>query len=257
MQRIAVVTGGSSGIGRETAELLVLAGYKVYELSRSGKGQGGVIHITADMTDRQSVEKAFAEIPEPRLDLLICNAGMGISGAVEYTDIEDARYLFNVNFFGAALAVSAARPRLNGGRIIMQSSVAAVLPIPFQAYYSASKAAVNAMVLCLRNELGRFGISVCAMLPGDVSTGFTAARKKSEQGDGEYGGVIKRSVGSMEKDEVNGMSPRRIAECIVRLAGKRRVKPFYSCGAQYKLFCVLSALLPRRLSNYIVGKMYS
>lgn len=257
MQKTAVVTGGSSGIGRETVKLLAEKGYKVYELSRSGSGGNGATHITADMTDEASVRAAFSAISEQRIDLLVCNAGMGISGAVDYTRIDDARYLFNVNFFGAALAVSAARPRLSGGRIIMLSSVAGLLPIPFQAYYSASKAAINAMVLCLRNELRRFDISVLAIMPGDVSTGFTAARKKSEQGDAEYGGSIKRSVGGMEKDEQNGMTPERLAAAIVRLAEKKRVRPFYSCGFKYKLFCALAKLLPRSLSNYIVGKMYS
>lgn len=254
--KTAVITGGSSGIGKATAVLLSESGYRVYELSRSGQSGSGVTHVTADLTDEPSVRAAFDSIPEAHIDLLVCNAGMGISGAVEHTALQDARFLFNVNFFGAAACVAAARRRMSGGRIILLSSVAAVLPIPYQSYYSASKAAINALTLCLRSELKIFGISVCALLPGDVATGFTAARIKNDTGDSDYQGRIRRSVAVMEKDERSGMSPQVLARRIFRLAEKRYVKPFYSCGLSYQFFCLLAKLLPRSVSNWLVGKIY-
>lgn len=254
--KTAVITGGSSGIGKATATLLSQQGYRVYELSRSGKTSESAVHITADLTDETSIRAAFDSITDSHIDLLVCNAGMGISGAVEHTPLQDARYLFNVNFFGAAACVAAARSRMSGGRIILLSSVAAVLPIPYQSYYSASKAAINALTLCLRNELKCFGISVCALMPGDVATGFTAARIKNDTGDSEYQGRIRHSIAVMEKDERTGMSPAVLARRIGYLAGKRRVKPFYSCGLSYQFFCLLAKLLPRSISNWLVGRIY-
>ena len=107
-------------------------------------------------------------------------------------------------------ATKAALPLMRaqgGGRIVNISSVAAPLAIPFQAWYSVSKAAVNAYTLALFNEVKQFGISVCAVMPGDIRTGFTSAREKSHAGDDVYKGRIARSVAKMEKDEENGMAP--------------------------------------------------
>lgn len=253
--KIAVVTGGSSGIGRETARLLAQKGYKVYELSRSGKGGDGITHITADVTSESSIAAAFEQV-DGNIDLLVCSAGMGISGATEYTDMADARYLFDVNFFGAASCIAAARRKMNGGRIIIMSSVAAALPVPYQTYYSASKSALNALTLCLRNELSRFGVTVCAVMPGDVATGFTDARRKSLKGNDQYSGSVEHSVSSMEKDERGGIRPAKVAKLVAALAAKKRVRPFYTCGGKYKIFMALGKILPRSLSNYIVGRMY-
>ena len=93
-------------------------------------------------------------------------------------------------------------------------------------------------------------------MPGDIHTGFTAAREKSAVGDDVYGGRIEKAVSAMEKDERNGMSPDAAGAYLAKIAGKKRVKPLYAIGAQYKLFAVLAKLLPARLSNWIVGRLY-
>ena len=100
--KVAVVTGGTSGIGRATALALKEAGCTVYELSRRAQGVEGLHHIVADVTKEETVRAAVAEIMarEGRIDLLVNNAGFGISGAVEFTATEDAKALFDVNFFG-------------------------------------------------------------------------------------------------------------------------------------------------------------
>jgi len=207
-----------------------------------------------------SVRDAFGQVEmrEGSIDLLISNAGFGISGAVEFTTLESARRQFDVNFFGGFLCAKYAAPlmREHGGRIIFVSSAAAIFSIPFQSFYSASKSALNSLTLALGNELRQFGISVCAVMPGDVKTGFTAARDKCADGENVYCGRIVKSVSTMEKDEINGMSPEYIAGSIVRLAEKKRPKPITALGTQYKLFAVLAKLLPLRLINFVVGKMY-
>ena len=177
MSEIAVITGGTSGIGRATALCLRDAGYDVYELSRREQGVEGLHHIRCDITDEDQVRAAVAEIigQAGRIDVLINNAGFGISGAVEFTDTAEAQRLLDVNFFGMVRMNKAVIPHMRQagrGRIVNLSSVAAPCPIPFQAYYSAGKAAVNAYTMALANELRPFGITVCAVQPGDIHTGL-------------------------------------------------------------------------------------
>jgi short-subunit dehydrogenase len=143
------------------------------------------------------------------------------------------------------------------GRIIFVSSIAGILPIPFQLWYSVSKAAVASYALALQNEIRPFGITVCAILPGDIATGFTDAREKSSDGDNVYGGRIERSVKTMEKDERGGMSPDKAGGYIAKLAMKNRTSPLKAIGFSYKAVAVLSKLLPRRFSNYIVSLLYA
>ena len=142
MSEIAVITGGTSGIGRATALYLRDAGYTVYELSRREQGVEGLHHIRCDITDEDQVRAAVAEIMDRagRIDVLVNNAGFGISGAVEFTDTAEAQRLLDVNFFGMVRMNKAVIPHMRQagrGRIVNLSSVAAPCPIPFQAYYSA------------------------------------------------------------------------------------------------------------------------
>ncbi|MBR4394022.1 MAG: SDR family NAD(P)-dependent oxidoreductase, partial [Oscillospiraceae bacterium] len=148
MGKVVIITGGTSGIGLETARFLTSRGCKVYELSRRESGTDAAIHIRADVTDEDQVRNAVESVlqREGRIDIVINNAGFGISGAIEYTDTEEAVRQFDVNFFGMVRVNRAVLPIMHGqgsGRIINMSSVAAPIAIPFQAYYSASKAAVR------------------------------------------------------------------------------------------------------------------
>jgi len=142
------------------------------------------------------------------------------------------------------------------GRIICISSAAAVFAIPFQSFYSATKAAINILVCSLANELKPFKVSICALQLGDVKTDFTGSRVQSYAGDDVYGGAIGRSVAVMEKDEQSGMSPVTIAAAIYKTAHRRKLKPIYTVGTMYKLFVFLNKLLPNSFVNFIIGKMY-
>ena len=190
-----LITGGSSGIGLETAKALRSAGATVYEMSRRSSSVEGVTHITGDVTNRGDCATAVEQVVSERggIDILVLCAGFGISGAVEFTKPEDAHRQLEVNFFGAVNAAMAALPlmrKTGRGRIVIISSVAGAIPIPFQAFYSVSKAALNSFAGALRNEVRPYGIDVCAIMPGDISTGFTAARVKEQSGDREYDGRI-------------------------------------------------------------------
>jgi len=258
--KVVAITGASSGIGRETAKHFAAKGWKVYNLSRRPSGEADINDIAADVTIEEEIKKAFAQIRSEsgRLDLLVNNAGFGISGAVEFTELSDARDQFDVNFFGTFNCIKAALPMLkeSQGRIICMSSAAAIFAIPFQSFYSATKAAINILVSALATELKPFKVSVCALQLGDVKTGFTAARVKSYAGDDVYCGAIGRSVAVMEKDEQSGMPPKKIAAVIYKTAHKRKVKPIYTVGIQYQLLAFLNKLLPHSLVNYVIRKMY-
>ena len=151
---ILIISGGSSGIGKATASLFAERGWRVFELSRHGQSQDGITHIDCDVTSEQSCQAAVAQVLKQtdRIDVVISNAGFGISGAVEFTDIKEAERQMDVNFLGAVRLTQAVLPQLRqqrGGRIIYTSSVAAVLAVPYQSFYSASKAAINALALAL------------------------------------------------------------------------------------------------------------
>lgn len=260
--KIAVVTGGSSGIGRETALALAAGGCKVYEFSRRDGSVPDVVHIPCDVSDEAQVRAAVETVldAEGRVDILVNNAGFGISGAAEFTDNADAKRLLDVNLFGMVNGVKAVIPVMRaqgGGRIVNLSSVAAPVPIPFQVWYSVSKAAVSSYTAAVANEVRPFGITMTAVLPGDIRTGFTAAREKSPAGDDIYGGRISRSVAVMEHDEQSGMDPALAGQHIARLALKKRVKPEYAIGFRYQFIVVLARLLPCGFRNRVIGMLYA
>ena len=260
-QKICVITGGTSGIGLCTALKMKAKGYEVCEISRRREGAAGINHISADVTDEKRINEAVSYIIDKagRIDVLINNAGFGISGAVEFTETADARKQFDVNFFGMVNMNRAVIPfmrRAGGGRIVNISSVAAPIAIPFQAYYSAAKAAINSYTMALINEVRPYGISVCAVQPGDICTGFTGAREKSYAGDEIYSGRISGSVAVMEHDEQNGMKPETAAHLIATVASAKKVRPVYTIGFKYRLFCALVKILPAGLVSYIVGRIY-
>ena len=147
--------------------------------------------------------------------------------------------------------------KAGNGKIINLSSVAATIPIPFQTFYSASKAAINAYTMALANEVRPYHIHVCAVMPGDIHTHFTTARKKTVTGDAAYDERLCRSVAKMEKDEQNGMDPKAVAHVLVRIAKKKRTKPLFTIRWDYRLFVLLSKLLPARLLNILIYQLYA
>ena len=270
-----VISGGSSGIGKATASLFAERGWCVFELSRHGaeeskverrktaalKDAGELTHVTCDVCSEESCRQAIEQVLKQtdHIDVVISNAGFGISGSVEFTDIREAEHQMDVNFMGAVRFTQAVLPQLRQqryGRIIYTSSVAAILAVPYQAFYSASKAAINAMALALANEVKEFGISVSVMMPGDVSTGFTDARHKSTAGEEVYTGA-KKAITTMERDERGGMNPIQMAQLFYHIATCRSPRPQYVGGFSYRVLCFLDRLLPKRFVNWIEYKVYS
>ena len=255
MNKVVIVTGGTSGIGLAAVKALREKGCTVYALSRHGD-------IPCDVSDEASARAAVEQVlqREGRVDILVNCAGFGISGAAELTPLETAKRQLDVNLFGTANMVNAVIPamrRQGGGRIVNTGSVAGFVPIPFQAWYSASKAAVQSYTMAMANELRPFGITLAAVLPGDTKTGFTAARNKIDDRSNLYQGRIERSVARMEHDEQNGVPAETVGRLIARVALKKRVKPLYIPGFSYNLVNVLIRILPSGLANRLIGLLYA
>jgi len=262
-KKVIIVTGASRGIGRAVAALFLKKGCIVYAISRSNCDLEGVKSILCDITDGTRLKEAINGIfeAEKRIDVLVNNAGGGISGSVEKTTPADARRLFELNFFASFEAIKYTVPHMRSrktGTIINIGSVAGALHVPFQAFYSASKAAIEAISNCLRGELAPFGIKVTTVLPGDTRTSFTETREKSfDIDDPDYGERINRSITLMEKDERNGMPPETAAKVIFKAARSRNPKPAYVIGFSYKVFTLLNKVLPKRFVQFILNTMYA
>lgn len=257
--KVAVVTGGTSGIGLAAVKALEARGCIVYALSRRGHGER---HLACDVSEESSARAAVETVlgREGRVDILVNCAGFGISGAGELTPLEAAKQQLDVNLFGTANMVNAVIPamrRQGGGRIVNTGSVAGFVPIPFQTWYSASKAAVQSYTMAMANELSPFNITLTAVLPGDTKTSFTAARNKIDDPEDLYTGRIARSVARMEHDEQHGVPAETVGALIARVALKKRVKPLYIPGFAYNLVNVLMRLLPSGLANRLIGRLYA
>lgn len=268
---IVLLTGGSAGIGRATAEYLMKQGYTVYAASRRGSENiedpfsgGRIIGICADVTDKRSLDNAVSRIIEEQgeLSAVICNAGNGIAGAIEDTSLEEARYQMETNFFGVFNTVQACLPIFRDqkhGKIVAISSVAAVAPIPFQGFYSASKSAIMLLMQSLSMEMKPYNVKCTCILPGDVKTDFTASRKYTEASKlpgSAYTDAMQVAVQTMEKDEQNGMKPLVIAKAIHKVLKKENPKPVVVPHITYKLLYLLIKLVPTRLKIWVISKMY-
>jgi len=181
-KKVVIITGASSGIGKCLAEMFCKDDI-VYGLSRRII-EAKYKQYHANVLDYDRLANIAKEINDKHghIDMLICCAGMGVAGAVELMGIDDITYQLDVNLRGVINANKAVIPYMRNqgyGKIINISSLAAIAPMPFQSMYSASKAGINVYSLALANELKPFNIKVCTIMPDDISSGFTLARKKS------------------------------------------------------------------------------
>lgn len=261
MSKVVVITGSSGGIGLATSKYLNKKGYKVYGLSRRGMNEDGVKSIKCDVTKIDEVKTALKQVydNEGRIDVVINNAGLGVSGAVEYSSAEELKKIFDLNVF-ALVSVSQASLnylRESQGIIVNIGSVAGELTIPFQTFYSMTKVAVSTFSEGLRMEVKPFKIRVSCVLPGDTKTDFTKNRDRPiVESDPIYLDRIKNSLSKMEKDEQNGVDPIKVSKVIYKVINKKSPPVKVTVGLDYKFLVFLRRLLPIKLVNHILYKMY-
>lgn len=223
--RVVLITGASSGIGLECARHLASRGHRVYGTSRRATAGEGAVHmLPLDVNDDASVAACVASVleRESRIDVLVNNAGFGLAGAIEETTIDEARSQFDTNVFGPLRMCRAVLPHMRQARrglIVNMSSIAGLVPVPFQAMYGASKAALEFLSESMRMELRPFGVHVALLEPGDFKTGFTANRVRiaAANGDSPYRQWFERALAVMERDERNAPPPTAIARKLEQL----------------------------------------
>jgi NAD(P)-dependent dehydrogenase (short-subunit alcohol dehydrogenase family) len=279
-RRVALVTGASAGIGKACADRLAASGWSVTGASRRGTGSvsssvvatGDVANssvvisgaptpaaswtgLVMDVDQDASVQAGVASVieREGRIDALIAGAGWGIAGAAEYTSVAEAKAQFETNFWGCVRVVQAVLPQMreqHRGRIVLISSIGGVIGIPFQAYYSASKFALEGFAEALAYEVAPFAIQVTLVQPGNIATDFTANRRRADgrPGDAAYAAAMTRAVSVMERDEASGAPAGRVAITVQHVLESSRPPRRVSAGkAGERVGLLAKRLLPFRV----------
>ncbi|MBI3528495.1 MAG: oxidoreductase [Betaproteobacteria bacterium] len=250
--KIALVTGASSGIGEVTAERLTKAGYKVYGTSRRGAraGQQSFEILALDVTSDQSVDAAVKEVMrlEGRIDLLVNNAGFGVAPAgAEESSIEQARSIFDTNFFGVVRMTRAVVPhmrRQGGGRIINIGSVLGFLPMPYGALYAATKHAIEGYSESLDHELRTRGIRVSVIEPAYTKTQFDVNLLEADSKLDEYR-EIRAVLGKTLKEVMAAADqPGVVADVVLQAASAVRPKVRYTAGGLARRLRLLRRFAP-------------
>ena len=190
-----------------------------------------------DVDDDDSVRAGVAEVlaRHGRVEAVVACAGWGVAGAVEHTTVDEAKAQVETNFWGAVRVVQHVLPAMRsqgGGRIVLVSSIGGVVAIPFQAFYSASKFALEGLGEALAYEVAPFHIDVTLVQPGNVKTDFTANRKMATAAaaDDAYRQALDKAVGVMARDEENGVEPSSVAAVVQSVLDKRRPPRRVSVG---------------------------
>ncbi len=259
MKRVVVITGAGSGIGKETAGLFSTGGDIVVNISLNVETNEDSNIYNCDVSVEEEVESVFQKIYNKfgHIDVLINNAGFGVSGAVELIPTTNINSIYNVNVLGVIYCSKHALKYMKpGAKIINIGSAMAFFPLPFRSIYASTKAAVVTLSYGMRMELNNFGVSVCVICPGDVKTNFTKNRVKDFQTNEKYGDRIKNAAGSLDEKENKRMSPIIVANAIFKQANKKKTKHMVIVGFKYKVLYVLQKLLPAKWVLAVTEKSF-
>lgn len=266
MVKVVLITGVSSGFGKATSEILVSKGYKVYGISRKQNADlnPNIKTLQADVTDAVSVHKAVASVieAEGRIDVLINNAGMGITGSIEDASPSDISLQMNTNFTGYVTMIQAVLPfmrKQGGATIINTSSIGGLMGLPYQGFYSASKFAVEGLSEALRMELAPYKIKIVVIQPGDFFTNFTANRKSaaSSKPGSAYESQFQKTLSIIEKDEKGGLPPDFLARKVASiLEQKNPCNTYIIATLEQKFAVVLKRILPGPWFSKILSSHY-
>ncbi len=253
---VILITGGSSGIGKAIGTYLFQKGHKVYGTARNPKNYINTTTfplIALDLTNEQTIISAIEQVisNEGHIDVLINNAGVGITGAVEELSSEQITSHFQTNYFGALAVIRAVLPSMRSrksGLIINVTSIAASMGLPFRGVYSASKAALKITTEALRMELKEFGVKVCNVAPGDYVTDIASRRYHEPlKENSAYYTNYQKTLTSINEHVDLGSDPKEVALLIDKIIGLKNPKPNYAVGAFMQKFSLtLKRLLPQK-----------
>ncbi|HVZ71063.1 MAG TPA: SDR family oxidoreductase [Polyangia bacterium] len=254
-RRVALVTGASSGIGAAIAAELVRRGLRVFGTSRKAVEMGeGVEPVALDVGDQASVDACVADVGARagHIDVLVNNAGYLLAGAVEEATPDEARALFDTNYFGVVRMTRAVLPQMRArraGTIVTISSLAGRVPAPFWGHYNASKFAVEGLMETLRHEVAPFGVRVCLVEPGAIKTPFYAQPHAREMA--EYDVRRGAALGVMRGFERRAPGPAVVGAAVGRLVAKRNPPLRTLLTPEARIFTFLRWLLPSRLNERV------
>lgn len=260
---IALVTGASTGIGRATAEALRDAGYRVFGTSRKSVPQrfDGIAMLTCDVTSDVSVAKLIDDVlaEAGRIDLLVNNAGIGVTGAAEESTIAQVRSLFETNFHGVVRMTNAILPimRAQGvGRILNVGSALGVIPAPYGAYYSATKHAIEGYSESLDHEVREFGVRVAVIEPAATRTSFEASTVFSDRPLTAYDATRAKYQVAFGRAMTKGATAQSVAETIVLAAQDKSPRLRYPSGKAARQLTFARRFLPWSLFDRILHKQF-
>jgi NAD(P)-dependent dehydrogenase (short-subunit alcohol dehydrogenase family) len=269
-QKTILITGASSGIGKACAAHLSGQGHRVFGTSRLAPfppelaPPGVTTMIQMDVTEDDSVERAVGFVLEStgRIDAVVNNAGISVAGAVEDTMIQEAKFQFETNFFGALRVCRAVLPTMRSqqrGTIVNVSSIAGLIALPYQAMYSASKFALEGLTEALRMEVKPFGIHVVLVEPGDTRTGATDNRRivAGARQSQAFSNHFEQMMAAVEADERSGISPDIVARLVGRIIDSPSPRLRYRVGSFVQMLAaVLKGILPGRLFEWALMAYY-
>lgn len=271
-KKVALVTGASAGMGKETAKLLAQKGYIVYGVARRTEKmeeleKSGIHTLEMDITNDESMVQAVEKIiaTEQRIDVLVNAAGFGSHGAMEDVPMADARYQMEVNVFGLARLTQLVLPYMRKnhfGKIVNISSVGGKFAGPYGGWYHASKFALEGLSDSLRNEVKQFGIDVIVIEPGAIKTewgniAMDNLRKVSGNTNSAYQTGALAFAKSVEKLESKNSDPQVIVNLIVKAIEAKNPKTRYAGGFMAKPALFMRKILSDRLLDHLIKRQFS
>lgn len=265
MAKVILITGGSSGIGKSIGTFLFDKGYKVYGTSRNPKNYSNSSFplLALDVTRKESISQCISDLIniEGKIDILINNAGAGITGPIEEIPEEEIKKNFEINFFGPLNIIKEVLPEMrkqNTGLVINVTSIAGYMGLPYRGIYSASKGALETITEAYRMELKDFNIEMCNVAPGDFATNIADGRYHAPKLDySPYKIPYGNTLDLMNEHVDQGSDPRLMAEAIYKILNRDRPKIHYKVGSFLQKFSiVLKRILPDKVYERMLMNHY-
>ncbi|TVZ28581.1 hypothetical protein JM83_3715 [Gillisia sp. Hel_I_86] len=262
---VVLITGGSSGIGKSIGEFLMSKNFKVYGTSRNPNPDHTTSFplITLDVTKNETIISAISELiaKEGKIDVLINNAGIGITGPIEETPEEEIKKAFDTNYFGPLNVTKAVLPHMReqgGGLVINITSIAGYMGLPYRGIYSATKGALELTTEAFRMELKGFNVQMTNVAPGDFATNIAAGRYHAPVLEASpYKKAYKNTLDIMNKHVDEGKDPELMAKMIYKIINTPKPRGHYKVGEPLQKFSIaLKRILPDKLYEKILLKHY-